>query len=68
MTATGCVLGWNASPGATSYTVYEGTTALTPNPTTTSLSVAGLTPATAYQFSVRANGPGGARHRRRRSR
>lgn len=54
------VLGWNLSAGASSYTVFLNGSALSPSPTAASLTVNGLQPATAYQFSVVANGVGGS--------
>ena len=58
VTASSIVLRWNASAGASSYTVFMNGAALSPNPTATSLTINGLQPGTAYQFSVVANGAG----------
>jgi endoglucanase len=57
-TATSVSLVWSASAGASGYTVYrDGTEVGTP--TATSYTDTGLTPATAYQYAVAADGPGG---------
>ena len=59
-TATGTTLSWTAVVGADEYVVQQsadgGTTwtTLTPNPTTATKAVTGLTTATAYKFRVAA--------------
>ncbi len=59
VTTTSVALSWNASTdntggsGVAGYDVYQGSTRIA-SPTTTSYTVTGLNPATAYSFSVRA--------------
>ncbi|NKY38476.1 glycoside hydrolase family 6 protein [Cellulomonas septica] len=60
-TSTAVPLSWTASTdnvGVTGYDVYRGTT-LVGTSTTTSYTVTGLTPATAYSFTVRAKDAAG---------
>ncbi|MFN8357819.1 MAG: fibronectin type III domain-containing protein [Spirosomataceae bacterium] len=57
VTASGLVLNWTAATdnvGVAGYQVYQGTTLLASNVTGTSYTVAGLTCATAYNFTVKA--------------
>jgi chitodextrinase len=51
-------LSWSASPGAASYVVYRGTTAVG-NPTGTTWNETGLQPNTSYSFSVAARNAAG---------
>lgn len=62
VTATGFTLNWTASTdnlGVTAYEVMRDSTTLTPNPTTNTVGVTGLTQGTTYAMKVRARDAAG---------
>jgi hypothetical protein len=63
VTSSSVSLSWNASPGASSYSVYRGSTRVGSGVTSTSYTDPGLSPSTTYGYSVTAvNSAGESSH------
>ncbi|HEY6909567.1 MAG TPA: PHB depolymerase family esterase, partial [Myxococcales bacterium] len=63
VTSSSASLSWSSSPGATSYSVYRGSTRVGSGVTSTSYTDSGLSPSTTYSYSVTAvNSAGESSH------